>query len=345
MAKLTGRLALAVASAALGATLCGWGARTLASDNSTPCIDSLEGTGATLVARAKGDGGFSCSRMSPGPDGGHMKDITHLVHRTLKNGNTEVDVLVPTGLLPEDEIDAVYISKGNGERCLYSFSDYSELATGLRRQGNSFHLSDVTVCSDGIGKPPAPPPLVPISTAANQCSAQFTVTSTDPSIQERLDNLDAAIAFGEGGSDSAVCNIGGSAQVQCVDICNDFQSPADDPESNCPGNSDEFGQLPLDCRPCALTDLSAPPGFDQEGNPLFYCWEYENSVVRDPPVDRIAYPNAPGTTYVPGTDDTELRTPGTILPHKPAGSAAVGVKSFNACKTIRVNGTSYTKCF
>jgi hypothetical protein len=312
------------------------------------CIDSLEGTGATTVLDASGQGNFSCADMSPGPDGAPMGDITGLLDLPSQSNITSIDIQVPLGLLPNQEIDAVYIrAKGNGARCLYTFSDYTTLAEGLQSGGDQFNSSDVIVCSDGIGTEPPPEPEIiePISTAADNCSAAFTVTSTDPTIQERLDSLDAGVAFSQGGTDFAVCNTDGSAQVECVNICNDFQSPADDPDSGCPGTSDVYGQLPLDCRPCALTDLSAPPAFDRTGNPLFYCWEYENSVVRNPPLERDDYPNAPGTVYVPGTDDTVPRTPGTMLPHKPAGSSAVGVKSFNACKTVYVNGRSYTKCF
>ena len=103
-----------------------------------------------------------------------MKNITHQVHLTLKDHNREVDIMVPPGLLPADEIDAVFISKGNGKRCLYSFSDYSEIATGLRRGGESFKKSDVTVCSDGIGNKP-PPEIEPVSTVGDGCVGEVRV--------------------------------------------------------------------------------------------------------------------------------------------------------------------------
>ena len=288
--------------AVLGASCAGWSPLASATASSG-CIDSLDGTGATFVVDAKGQGNFSCSNMSPGPDGGHMTNITHQVHLTLKDHNREVDIMVPPGLLPADEIDAVFISKGNGKRCLYSFSDYSEIATGLRRGGESFKKSDVTVCSDGIGNKP-PPEIEPVSTVGDGCVGEVRVVING--VEQTLDDLALVTAVSLDGNTLAVCN--GSSetlpQVQCVNVCENFE-PRAETQACADANSDRKlmnGQTDLEaCRPCDLTDTAAPPGVDQDGNPLFYCWEYSNSVVRDPPLDPAIFPNAPGTEFVPGS--------------------------------------------
>ncbi len=333
--------------AVLGASCAGWSPLASATASSG-CIDSLDGTGATFVVDAKGQGNFSCSNMSPGPDGGHMTNITHQVHLTLKDHNREVDIMVPPGLLPADEIDAVFISKGNGKRCLYSFSDYSEIATGLRRGGESFKKSDVTVCSDGIGNKP-PPEIEPVSTAGDGCVGEVTVVIDG--VEQTLDNLALVTAVSLDGDTLAVCNGANQTlpQVQCVNVCENFESRAETPQCVEASTGLTNGQLDLDaCRPCDLTDLVAPPGVDQDGNPLFYCWEYTNSVVRNPALDPITYPNSPGTEFVPGSTEIQ-RTPGTLLPHKKAWSSADETEVFNGCYTTtrKLNGRlySYTTCY
>ncbi len=332
----------------LGASCAGWSPLASAT-GSSGCIDSLDGTGATFVVDAKGQGNFSCSNMSPGPDGGHMENITHQVQLTLKNHNREVDVRVLMGL-PADEIDAVYISKGNGKRCLYSFSNYSELATGLMNGGASFKKSDVTVCADGIGNKP-PPEIEPISTVGDGCVGEVTVAIDG--VEQTLDNLALVTAVSLDGDTLAVCNGADETlpQVQCVNVCENFESRAETPACADANSTRGLmnGETDLEaCRPCDLTDLSAPPGVDQDGNPLFYCWEYTNSVVRDPPLNLTTYPNAPGTEFVPGSIEI-LRTSGTLLPHKKAWSSADETEVFNGCYTTtrKLNGRlySYTTCY
>ncbi len=319
------------------------------------CIDSLEGTGATTVQNASGQGNFSCGDMNPGPDGGVMSPITNLIV-TFAPDNKSVDVEVPANQLtgcggntpgPCNEIDAIFITaSGKGTRCLYTFSNYTDLAEGLRRSNETFNASSLTVCADGIGAvPPVEPEVIePISTVGDGCVGDVTVGQTT------LDNLALVTAVSLDGNTLAVCNGTGETlqQVQCVNVCENFEQRAETPECAADSTGLTNGELNLEaCRPCDLTDPLAPPGVDQNGNPLFYCWEYTNSVVRNPALDPITYPNAPGTQFVPGT--TIERTLGTLLPHKEAWSASGEDKVFNGCyKTTRtLNGRlyTYTTCY
>jgi hypothetical protein len=305
------------------------------------CIDSLEGTGATTVLNASGQGNFACSNMSPGPDGGSMLNITGSVDLTVTNG-TKVDIDVKNGVLPEYEIDAVYIrSQGNGARCLYTFSDYSESATGLRSGGAQFSASDVIVCADGQGTPPPVEEEVvePISTAGDGCQGQI---SPDGSPDGSTPGLAVVSGVSLDGKTVAVCSAPGSEQFQCVNRCENFE-PRGDTDACAQANHQRQlgdGQKDLEaCRPCDLADPESPPAFDKEGNPLFYCWEYSSSVVRDPP---LTYENAPGTLYLPGTET--FRTPGTMLPHPSIGGTSFEVQSYNPCTTTTtwLNGRQYT---
>ena len=312
------------------------------------CIDSLDGTGATSVLNASGQGNFSCSNMTPGPDGGSMQNISGSVTLVIKNNagtpattGTQVDIAVPSGL-PGREIDAVYIrTQGNGARCLYSFSDYSESATGLRSGGGQFSASDVIVCADNSGTPPPVEPEVvePISTAADACEGEVFATGA------AVEGLAVVTGVSLDGKTVAVCSATGPEQIQfqCVNRCENFEPRGDTAacalESAALGN----GEKDLDtCRPCDLTDPTSPPAIDKDGNPLFYCWEYASSVVRNPPVDPVIYPNAPGTEVIAGTEIP--RTPGTILPHPSIGGTSFEVQSYNPCTTTTtwLNGRQYT---
>jgi hypothetical protein len=94
------------------------------------------------------------------------------------------------------------------------------------------------------------------------------------------------------------------------------------------------GQQDLEaCRPCDLSDPNNPPGTDEDGNGLLYCWEYTNSVVR---LDANPVPTIPGTN-VP-------RDLGTILPHKPAQATEERIEVFNGCylATTFLNGRPYS---
>lgn len=318
----------------LAATSTAWG----------QCIDTLAGTGATSVLDASGQGNFSCADMSPGPDGGLvMADITAMLNLPVQTAVTQIDITVPEALLPDYEIDAVYIrANGNGARCLYTFSDYSPTAVGLQTGGADFDSADVIVCGDLIGKAPAVEPevVLPVSTVDNACTGQVLLNG-----DSLLPNLAVVTAVSLDGQTLAVCNgdaLAGTAQAQCVNVCKNFTPRAEDPECALASAGLTDGQLDLEaCRPCDLTDLSAPPAVDPNGDPVFYCWEYTNSVVRDPPLAPAAYPT-PGTEFVPGTDVP--RTVGTLLPHKEAWSTSDETKVFNGCytKTTYLNGYPYT---
>jgi hypothetical protein len=315
------------------------------------CIESLDGTGATTVLNASGQGNFSCSNMSPGPDGAPMQNISGSVSLIIRNNygtpvttGTEVDVQVSSGL-PGREIDAVYIrTQGNGARCLYSFSDYSESATGLRSGGGQFSASDVIVCADGTGTtPPVEPEVVePISTAADACEGEVFATGA------AVEGLSVVSGVSLDGKTVAVCSAPGSQQFQCVNRCENF-TPRGDTEA-CALASAGLGNGQKDleaCRPCDLSIPESPPATDQNGNPLFYCWEYASSVVRNPPLSSVTYPNAPGTVNIPGTEipgPPIPRTPGTMLPHPSIGGTSFEVQSYNPCTTTTtwLNGRQYT---
>jgi hypothetical protein len=331
-AVFVGALALSGASGAA------WG-----TGGGTPCIESLEGTGATSVLRAVGDGGFSCSSMSQGPDGGSMHKINSSVALVIRNdygtqvtNGTQVDIQVSSGL-PGQEIDAVYIrTQANGGRCVYSFSNYSESATGLRIGGAQFKASDVTVCSDGIGT--APPEVIePISTAADACEG-VVFAGVDA-----VGDLAVVSGVSLDGKTVAVCAAPGSEQFQCVNRCDNFEPRGDTEACALASAGLGNGQKDLDeCRPCDLSNPGSPPESDKDGNPLFYCWEYASSVVRDPPLNPLTYPNAPGTDNIPGTE--EPRTAGTMLPHPSIGGTTFEVQSYNPCTTTTtwLNGRQYT---
>jgi hypothetical protein len=310
-----------------------------------PCIESLEGTGATSVLRAVGQGNFSCSNMSPGPDGGPMQPINGSVNVVIKNDagipgstGTQVDIEVPSHL-PGREIDAVFIrTQGSGGRCVYSFSSYSESAKGLRIGGGHFKASDVTVCADGKGTPP-PEVIEPISTATDACEWEVSTSSGE------LGNLDVVSGVSRDGQTVAVCSAAGSTQFQCVDECKNFQPRGDSQACSDASTGLTSGQRDLEaCRPCDLADPQSPPAVDKDNMPLFYCWEYSSSVVRyeEDELDPEVYPNAPGTGNIPGTE--ESRTPGTMLPHPSIGGTTFEVQSYNPCTTTttRVNGRQYT---
>jgi len=315
--------------------------------------------GATSVLDASGQGNFSCANMTPGPDGGTMADVTLSATLTPKlNAKGKiVAVDVDASNLPNGELDAVYIrANGNGARCLYTFSNYSMSAKGVEAGGDDFDLTDVVVCAAGSGTEPPPPPpepIEPVSTIGDGCEGVVLVDNNS------LDNWALVTAVSLDGNTLAVCNgndpaIG--AQVQCINTCANFEARAESPEcaqaNLYRGLGD--GQMDLEaCRPCDLTDLDNPPGSDKNGNPLFYCWEYTNSVVRDPKLSLTEYPTAPGTECVPGTgtDPTycTLRTAGTLLPHKEAWTTSDETKVFNGCYTTTrtLNGRlyTYTTCY
>lgn len=332
--------------ALLGVSGAAWGTY-----GGSPCIDSLDGTGATSVLNASGQGNFSCSNMTPGPDGGSMQNISGSVALVVKNNagtpvatgtsGTQVDVEVLSGL-PGREIDAVYIrTQGNGGRCVYSFSNYSESATGLRVGGASFKASDVTVCSDGSGT--APPDVIePISTAADACEGEVFAAG------DAVNGLAVVSGVSLDGKTVAVCSAPGSEQFQCVNECKDLQPRGETEECALESAGLGNGQKDLDaCRPCDLADVESPPAVDKDGNPLFYCWEYASSVVRHPALDPVIYPNAPGTVNIPGTEipgPAIPRTPGTILPHPSIGGTSFEVQSYNPCTTTTtwLNGRQYT---
>ncbi|RKT46214.1 hypothetical protein [Thiocapsa rosea] len=256
---------------------------------------------------------------------------------TVTNG-TQVDIQVSNGL-PGNEIDAVYIrTQGNGGRCVYSFSNYSESATGLRIGGAHFKASDVTVCSDGVGTSP-PEVIEPISTAADACEG-VVFAGVDA-----VGDLAVVSGVSLDGKTVAVCAAPGSEQFQCVNRCENFE-PRGDTEACAQANLQRQlgdGQKDLDaCRPCDLADPTSPPAFDKDGNPLFYCWEYASSVVRNPPLNPLTYPTAPGTEVIAGTEIP--RTPGTILPHPSIGGTSFEVQSYNPCTTTTtwLNGRQYT---
>lgn len=323
--------------ALLGASGGAWGQQ---------CISSLEGTGATSVLNASGQGNFACADMSPGPNGGGMRQLTG-VSLVIRNAagtpvttGTEVDITVPANALPGSEIDAVYIrANGNGARCLYSFSDYSASATGLQSGGDAFDAADVIVCSDGVGTPPPVEPVIiePISTASDACDGVIN-TGGNP-----VAGLDLVTGVSLDGQTLAVCNTDGSEQFQCVDLCKNLLDRTETQACIDANALLSNGEVSLDCAPCDLANPSAPPATDQDGNPLFYCWEYTNSVVREPPLSTTLYPNAPGTDVIPGT--TTPRTAGTMLPHKSTFSSAQEYETFNyTCykTTTKLNGLPYT---
>jgi hypothetical protein len=249
---------------------------------------------------------------------------------------TQVDIQVSTGL-PNQEIDAVYIrNQGNGSRCVYSFSNYSEAATGLRIGGAQFRASDVTVCSDGSGT--APPEVIePISTAVDACEGDVFAG------EGAVEGLAVVSGVSLDGQTVAVCSAPGSEQFQCVNECKDFQPRGDTEACALASAALGNGQKDLDaCRPCDLADPASPPAVDKDDNPLFYCWEYSSSVVRSPPLDSVIYPNAPGTDNIAGTEIP--RTPGTILPHPSIGGTSFEVQTYNPCATTTtwLNGRQYT---
>ena len=210
--------------------------------------------------------------------------------------------------------------------------------------------SGVTITAGDIDLCPVPPqPDEPVSTAGDGCVGEVTVVIDG--VEQTLDNLALVTAVSLDGDTLAVCNGANQTlpQVQCVNVCENFESRAETPQCVEASTGLTNGQLDLDaCRPCDLTDLVAPPGVDQDGNPLFYCWEYTNSVVRNPALDPITYPNAPGTEFVPGSTEIQ-RTRGTLLPHKKAWSSADETEVFNGCYTTtrKLNGRlySYTTCY
>jgi hypothetical protein len=268
-----------------------------------------------------------------------MVDVTSKWDVKIQAGGTKVDILgKQTTNLPSDEIDAVYIRpNGNGTRCLYTFSDYSGSAIGLESGGSTFTASSVVVCADGVGTPPPPEPEIiePISTAADGCQGQISDGAN------AIPGFTVYTAVSQEGNQVAVCST--TDQFQCVNICKNFQGRAETPECAAASVGLTDGQLDLNaCRPCDLTDLSDPPAVDRDGNALFYCWEYTNSVVRDPPLSATSYPNAPGTENVPGTEVP--RAPGTLLPHKPAWSNTQEIQAYNPCTTTTtwLNGRQYT---
>jgi hypothetical protein len=310
------------------------------------CIDSLEGTGATTVLNASGQGNFACSNMSPGPDGGPMQNISGSVALVIKNNagtpvttGTQVDISVSSGL-PGREIDAVYIrTSGSGARCLYTFSDYSESATGLRSGGSQFNASDVIVCADGQGTPPPVEEEVvePISTAADACEGVVFAGI------DAVGDLAVVSGVSLDGKTVAVCSAPGSEQFQCVNRCENFEARGDTEACALASSALGNGEKDLDaCRPCDLTDPTSPPAVDKDSNPLFYCWEYASSVVRSPPLNPLTYPNAPGTEFIAGTEIP--RTQGTILPHPSIGGTSFEVQSYNPCTTTTtwLNGRQYT---
>lgn len=309
---------------------------------SAACIATLEGTNATSVLDASGQGNFSCADMSPGSDGGVMMDITGSVTIVPTGGDasttTKVSVYVEGGL-PGNELDAVYVkAKGNGARCLYTLTDYSVSAIDLEAGGDAFSTADVIVCADGAGAaPPVEPEVIePISTAGDNCVGYVSVDDSE------LDGLAVVSAVSLDGQTLAVCSGDATPQAQCVNVCKNFEPRAE--TAGCASASAGLsnGELDLEaCRPCDLTDLSAPPAVDKDGNPVFYCWEYTNSVVRYEPLQYLDYP-IPGTATIPGTELP--RTSGTLLPHKKAWSAAEETETYNGCytKTVYLNGRAYT---
>lgn len=311
------------------------------------CIDSLVGTNATSVLDASGQGNFSCADMSPGPDGGDMQSINLRPSVTITPNNpldpTAVTVTVDVADLPNYELDAVYIkAKGNGARCLYTFTDYAESGISLQAGGDSFSIDDVIVCADSKGQAPAEEPAViePVSTAGDNCAGQILYDDGSGGLVP-LDDLAVVSAVSLDGQKLAVCSGDLTQQFQCVNVCKNFTPRADTPECSAASEGLTNGELDLDaCRPCDLTDLTAPPAVDKDGNPVFYCWEYTNSVVRDPPLD-VLYP-APGAEFVPGTEIPRMW--GTLLPHKKAWSTTEETETYNGCytKTVYLNGRAYT---
>jgi hypothetical protein len=305
------------------------------------------------VVDLQGQGNFSCADMSPGPDGGAMQDISgHATFTPNAVSTTQITIDVSGTQLPSNEIDAVYIeAKGNGARCLYSFSDYSPSAINLEASGDSFTSADVVVCADGVGEePPEEPTIVePVSTIGDDCQGKIVFDENSPD----LEGLAVVSAVSLDGQTLAVCSGDGTTtQVQCVNTCENFIPRADDTENyTCSATTASrelgYGQLDLDqCRPCNLTDPYAPPATDRYGNPVFYCWEYTNSVVRDlsdrPDPIGVDYYPIPGAEFVPGTNVP--RENDTLLPHKQAWSAAEETETFNGCykKTVYLNGRAYT---
>jgi hypothetical protein len=308
--------------------------------------NTLTAIGATSVLDASGQGNFSCANMSPGPDGQPMLDVTADV--TLTPALTDqsgrwlsVDISAPAS----KEIDAVYIrANGNGARCLYTFSNYSLTASGVESGGDDFDAADVIVCADGSGTPPPEEPVIiePVSTVGDGCVGEVTVVIDG--IEQSLDDLALVTAVSLDGDTLAVCNGAGemSEQVQCVNLCENFTPRAETPECAAASTGLTNGELDLEaCRPCDLSDPIQPPGTDKDGNPLFFCWEYTNSVVRDD-LPLGTYPSMPGTQFVPGT--MIPRTLGTLLPHKEAWSTSDETKVFNGCYTTTrtLNGRLYT---
>jgi hypothetical protein len=271
--------------------------------------------------------------MSPGPDGGAMSPVTGYT-ATFSGGNTAVTIETPTGT----DIDAVFFSAtGQGTRCLYTFSDYTEKGLLLTRGGEAFQASSITVCSDGLGTaPPQEPEVIePISTVGDGCEGLIEVDG-DP-----VGDWAVVSAISQDGTSAAVCSAPGTEQAQCINTCENFEARAETAACANASAGLEFGQLDLEaCRPCDLTNLQSPPARDVNGDPLFYCWEYAGSVVRNPALNQT-YPT-PGTEFVPGT--TIPRTRGTLLPHKDAWSISEEVRAYNACttKTTFVNGRQYT---
>ena len=118
------------------------------------CIATLAVTGATSVHDVGAWGNFSCAYLSPGPEGTQMVDITRYMTFSPNTGadNAYINIVVPPGMQPYWELDAVYIkAQNNGSQCLYRFNGYSPAAYGLQSAGGLFSPADVVVCADGHG--------------------------------------------------------------------------------------------------------------------------------------------------------------------------------------------------
>lgn len=306
--------------ATLGLASHAWGACNITTDSAGDFV-----TGASNTFELSGQGNFSCADLN-------MTEVTAVV-------TASDTAVVSNGIdwTATEEADAVVVDPSSGNRCVYIYPDQAKSGQYLT-PGSDKSVNDVVVCTDGRdGFEVAVQPVLPTTTASDDCTGDITVGTTSI-----LPDGSVVLAESLDGQTKAACNVTATNQEYCEDRCENFRDVGE--TLACTGSANLNGEYNLAaCKPCDTTrDVIAaggtPPVHPVTGDPMEFCWEKVNSAY-ELTGDLAGAP--------PNIDDGSVggipRTPGTMLKHSPIRQSDISITWYNACYKVpvAVNGRYY----